>query len=113
MVPRKICPKLVVVKPESEHELLFRYACLHRSIPVSAGYGRRLRFLVGNPPVNPFLLGAGGVVQALRISQGAYVMQSLRSRMGDVHGTKPILKPLVFDFLKWAELMLRASKKDE
>ena len=46
VVPHEIRPKLVVVKPESEHELLFRYACLHWSIPVSAGYGRRLRFLV-------------------------------------------------------------------
>jgi len=46
------------------------------------------------------------------MNQGAYVMQSLRSGMGDVHGTKPILKPLVFDCLKWAELMLRALTED-
>jgi S1-C subfamily serine protease len=31
--------------------------------------------------------------------------------MGDVHGTKPILKPLVFNCLKWAELMLRPLKR--
>lgn len=41
------------------------------------------------------------------LNHGAYVMQSLRSKMGDVHGTKPILKPLVFDVLKWAELFVR------
>jgi len=29
------------------------------------------------------------------MNQGAYIMQTLRSRMGDVHGTKPILKSLV------------------
>ena len=46
------------------------------------------------------------------MNQGAYVMQTLRSNMGDVHGTKPILKPLVFDCFKWAELMLRALKED-
>jgi len=46
VIPQDIRPKLIVVKPESEHELLFRYACLHWSIPVSAGYGRRIRFLV-------------------------------------------------------------------
>jgi hypothetical protein len=40
-------------------------------------------------------------------NQGAYVMQALRSRMGDVHGTKPILKPLVCDSIKWAELIVR------
>lgn len=46
VVPSAIHPKLVVVKPDTKDELLFRYACLHWSIPVSAGYGRRLRFLV-------------------------------------------------------------------
>jgi len=45
------------------------------------------------------------------LNQGAYVIQTLRSNMGDVHGTKPILKPLVFDCLKWAELMLRTLKE--
>ncbi len=40
------------------------------------------------------------------LNQAAYVMQSLRSKMGDVHGTKPTLKPLVYDSLKWASLIL-------
>jgi hypothetical protein len=40
------------------------------------------------------------------LNQGAYVMQTLRSKMGDVHGSKPILRPLVFDCLKWAELFV-------
>jgi len=44
--PKEITPKVILVQPESEHELLFRYVCLHWSIPVSAGYGRRLRCLV-------------------------------------------------------------------
>lgn len=44
--PVAIRPRLVLVRPHSEHELLFRYASLHWSIPVSSGYGRRLRFLV-------------------------------------------------------------------
>jgi len=44
--PERIRPRLVVVRPASEDELLFRYARLHWSIPVSAGYGRRLRFVV-------------------------------------------------------------------
>ena len=42
------------------------------------------------------------------LTQGAYVMQTLRSKMGDVHGTKPIIKPLVFDSLKLAELLVRS-----
>jgi hypothetical protein len=37
---------LVEVQPNTEDELLFRFASLHWSVPVSSGYGRRLRFLV-------------------------------------------------------------------
>jgi len=40
------------------------------------------------------------------LNQGAFVMQTLRSKMGDVHGSKPILRSLVFDCLKWAELFV-------
>jgi len=40
--------------------------------------------------------------------KGAYVMQTLRSHMGDVHGSKPILRALVFDSLRWAELLVGA-----
>ena len=46
VVPERIHPVLVEVQPDSREELLFRYATLHWSIPVSSGYGRRLRFLV-------------------------------------------------------------------
>lgn len=44
--PDRITPRLQIVEPDTENELLFRYASLHWSVPVSAGYGRRLRFLV-------------------------------------------------------------------
>lgn len=46
IVPEEISPRLIEVLPGSEEELLFRYATLHWSVPVSSGYGRRLRFLV-------------------------------------------------------------------
>jgi hypothetical protein len=46
VTPETARPRLVLVRPGSEDELLFRYARLHWSIPVSAGYGRRLRFVV-------------------------------------------------------------------
>lgn len=46
VVPEKIEPRLQPVLPRSEEELVFRYLSLHWSIPVSSGYGRRLRFLV-------------------------------------------------------------------
>lgn len=34
------------------------------------------------------------------LNRAAYVMQSLRSDMSDVHGTKPVIKSLVFDSIK-------------
>lgn len=46
VMPEKVDPRLVEVLPDTTDELLFRYATLHWSIPVSSGYGRRLRFLV-------------------------------------------------------------------
>ena len=46
VVPERIYPRFVEVQAGSEDELLFRYARLHWSIPVSSGYGRRLRFVV-------------------------------------------------------------------
>ena len=46
VIPEDICPVFVQVQSDSREELLFRYATLHWSIPVSSGYGRRLRFLV-------------------------------------------------------------------
>lgn len=39
-------PEIREVKSGSDDELLFRYVSLHWAIPVSSGYGRRLRFLV-------------------------------------------------------------------
>lgn len=51
--------------------------------------------------IQPFRKNLEG---ALR--QGAFVMQTLRSHMGDVHGSKPILRSLVFDCLRWAELIV-------
>ena len=44
------------------------------------------------------------------LNQGAYVMQTLRSRMSDVHGSKLVLNPLIFDSLKWAALIVRTLK---
>ena len=46
VIPEAISPRLVEVTPNSDDELLFRYSTLHWSIPVSSGYGRRVRFLV-------------------------------------------------------------------
>lgn len=60
VVPDRISPLLVQVQPDTEKELLFRYAMLHWSIPVSSGYGRRLRFLVFDK-TNGKLIGLFGL----------------------------------------------------
>ena len=60
IVPDRIRPRLVLVQRGSEDELLFRYARLHWSIPVSAGYGRRLRFVVYDES-NEKLIGIFGL----------------------------------------------------
>lgn len=44
--PASIVPELVEVAAESLESRLFRFACLLWSVPVSQGFGRRLRFLV-------------------------------------------------------------------
>ena len=44
--PKSIKPELVQVLPGSLESRLFRFACLLWSVPVSQGFGRRLRYLV-------------------------------------------------------------------
>jgi hypothetical protein len=39
------------------------------------------------------------------LNQAAYVLQTLRSRMSDVHGAKPALESVVFDALKLASIL--------
>jgi hypothetical protein len=65
--PKKISPRLELVEPDTDNELLFRYASLHWSIPVSSGYGRRLRFLVFDDQNDRLigLFGLGDPVYAL------------------------------------------------
>lgn len=40
------------------------------------------------------------------LNSGANVMQTMRRKLGDVHGSKPVLRSLVFDCLRWAELIV-------
>ena len=60
IVPSRISPRMIEVKSGSKEELLFRYACLHWSIPVSSGYGRRVRFIVTDGQ-NDKLIGVIGL----------------------------------------------------
>ena len=65
--PERFSPKLVRVRAKTDEELLFRFARLQWSIPTSAGYGRRLRFLVIDASNDKLvgLIGLGDPVFAL------------------------------------------------
>ena len=86
--PHRVEPRLVEVESKSEDELLFRFARLQWSIPVSSGYGRRLRFLV----VDEFnskligILGFGDPVFAIRARDEwiGWNMQARRKRLRHV-----------------------------
>jgi len=72
VAPEYISPRLVEVQPETENALLFRYATLHWSIPISTGYGRRLRFLVIDDQNNKLIgvIGLGDPVFNLGARDG-------------------------------------------
>jgi hypothetical protein len=46
------------------------------------------------------------------VNQAAYVLQTLRANMGDVHGSKPVIRPLVYDCIKWATIILRLLERE-
>jgi hypothetical protein len=66
--PEAITPCLQLVVPDTIESKLFRYACLHWSIPISDGYGRRMRFLIFDESNGKLigLFGLGDPVYAIR-----------------------------------------------
>ena len=64
-----IWPRLEIVPPQSWQSRLFRYAALTWSIPVSQGYGRRMRFLVWDEHTEKLLglIALGDPVFNLRV----------------------------------------------
>lgn len=86
--PRRVEPRLIEVESRSDDELLFRFARLQWSIPVSSGYGRRLRFLVVDENNGKLIgiVGLGDPVFAIR-SRDEWVewnMQARRKRLRHV-----------------------------
>jgi len=81
IIPDEISPKLVEVKQDSENELLFRYAVLHWSIPISSGYGRRLRFLI-------FDSFNGKLIGLLGLSDPVFALRDRDNWIGWDHETR-------------------------
>jgi hypothetical protein len=65
--PERVRPKLIHISGDGDEAMLFRYLTLHWSIPVSSGYGRRLRFLVMDSSNNKVigLFGLGDPVYSI------------------------------------------------
>ena len=59
VTPSTICPRIELVETSLQADI-FRYACLLWSIPVSQGYGRRMRFLIFDE-ANDKLIGLLGL----------------------------------------------------
>jgi hypothetical protein len=79
-------PELMEVAPRSDDELLFRWAAQHWSIPVSSGYGRRLRYLVSDRANGKLigLIGLGDPVFALA-ARDDWVGWSIPTRSQKLH----------------------------
>lgn len=69
VLPRKISPKIELIKSKTIESEIFRIACLTWSIPVSEGYGRRMRFLIWDQSNGKIIgiLGLGDPVFNLRV----------------------------------------------
>jgi hypothetical protein len=74
--------------------------------------------ILDNLKINLIAMGweekkAGMFCENLRgaVNQAAYVMQTLRSEMGDVHGSKPFLPTLAFDSIKWSMIISSLLQK--
>ncbi|MDT0212053.1 Druantia anti-phage system protein DruA [Curtobacterium sp. BRD11] len=84
--PSRIRPRLIELHSPRDHNgLLWRWSTLHWSIPVSAGYGRRVRFLVVDEGHNDRLMGLIGLadpVFAMRARDAAIGWSGQQQRAG-------------------------------
>lgn len=85
--PDRIRPRLQVVGPQSQESDLFRLATLTWSIPVSRGYGRRMRFIVWDDANNKIIgvFALGDPVFNLRVRDQAIGWSSTQRKDNLVH----------------------------
>lgn len=116
IVPSRIRPHLVEVLPESEQELLFRYASLHWSIPVSSGYGRRLRFLVVDEHNGRLigLIGLGDPVFSLGPRDGwvGWTLSDRKKRLGNAMDAFVLGAVPPYSFLLCGKLVAMLAASD-
>lgn len=116
VVPSKISPRLVEVARDSEDELLFRYAGLHWSIPVSSGYGRRLRFIVVDDYNDKLigLIGLGDPVYSLRARDEwvGWTLQGRKKRLSNVMDAFVLGAVPPYSFLLGGKLVAMLAASD-
>lgn len=104
------------VLPDSEEELLFRYASLHWSIPVSSGYGRRLRFLVvdGHNEKLIGLIGLGDPVYSLgpRDEWVGWTLSDRKQRIGNMMDAFVLGAVPPYSFLLCGKLVAMLAASD-
>ena len=85
IIPEEIEPTLIPVEPNSDTSALFRFASLLWSVPVSAGYGRRLRFLVWDKRTDRLmgLMALGDPVFNLR-ARDTWIGWTLKQKMANL-----------------------------
>jgi hypothetical protein len=114
--PSRITPRLVEILPESEEELLFRYASLHWSIPVSSGYGRRLRFLVVDDHNGKLigLIGLGDPVYSLGPRDGwiGWTLSDRKKRLRNVMDAFVLGAVPPYSFLLCGKLVAMLAASD-
>ena len=88
VTPEKILPRLVLVRAGTWQARLFRLASLTWSVPVSQGYGRRMRFLVWDEQNSKLigLIALGDPVFNLRVRDAAigWTTKDREKRLVDV-----------------------------
>lgn len=116
VVPSRMSPRLVEVLPESEDEFLFRYASLHWSVPVSSGYGRRLRFLVVDENNGKLvgLIGLGDPVYSLgpRDEWVGWTSSDRKKRLGNVMDAFVLGAVPPYSFLLCGKLVAMLAASD-
>lgn len=117
VAPARIAPRLIEVRRGSQDEVLFRYVGLHWSIPVSSGYGRRLRFLVVDEHNGKLIgiLGLGDPVYSVAARDGwiGWSRRARRQRLRHVMDAYVLGAVPPYSYLLCGKLVAMLAASDE
>lgn len=116
VTPASVHPRIELVKSRLQSDI-FRYACLLWSIPVSSGYGRRMRFLIFDE-ANEKLIGVLGLADpvyclAVRDSWIGWGNDDKRRRLWHVMDAYVLGAVLPYNFLLGGKLVAMLATSNE